>query len=91
MFDDLVFSVNAVFPIILVSAVGLLARKTGFIDDAFINSGKKFCFRFGFFAMMFVNIYKIESLGDIRWNVVLFAILAVMVLFFHRTGMDCVF
>lgn len=82
MLDDLLFSVNAVFPIILVSAFGFIARKTGFIDDAFIKSGNRFCFRFGFFAMMFVNIYKIESLGEIRWNVVFFAVLSILVLFF---------
>ena len=32
--------------------------------------------------MMFVNIYKIESLDKIRWNVVLFAVISVLALFF---------
>lgn len=81
MADDFLFSINAVFPIILVSAFGFLARKTGFIDDAFVKSGNKFCCRFGFFAMMFVNIYKIDNLSEIRWNVVLFAVLSIFVLF----------
>ena len=81
MLSDLLFSINAVFPIILVAAFGFIARKLNVIDDAFVKSGNKFCFRFGFFAMMFVNIYKIESLEEIRWNVVLFAVLSVLVLF----------
>lgn len=81
MLDDLLFSVNAVFPIILVSAFGFAARKIGVIDDAFIRSGNRFCFRFGFFAMMFVNVYKIDSLDEIRWNVVFLAVLSVLALF----------
>ena len=79
--NDLLFSLNAVFPIILVAAFGFLARKTGVIDEHFVKAGNKFCFKYGFFAMMFVNIYKIENLGEIRWNVVLFAVLVVLVLF----------
>ena len=82
MLSDLLFSINAVFPIILVAAFGFIARKLNIIDDAFVKSGNKFCFRFGFFAMMFVNIYKIESLDKIRWNVVLFAVISVLALFF---------
>ena len=82
MLSDLLFSINAVFPIILVAAFGFIARKLNVIDDAFVKSGNKFCFRFGFFAMMFVNIYKIESLDKIRWNVVLFAVISVLALFF---------
>ena len=79
--NDLLFSLNAVFPIILVAAFGFIARKTGVIDEHFVKVGNKFCFKYGFFAMMFVNIYKIENLGEIRWNVVLFAVLVVLVLF----------
>ena len=82
MLSDLLFSINAVFPIILVASFGFIARKLNIIDDAFVKSGNKFCFRFGFFAMMFVNIYKIESLDKIRWNVVLFAVISVLALFF---------
>ena len=51
MLSDLLFSINAVFPIILVAAFGFIARKLNIIDDAFVKSGNKFCFRFGFFAM----------------------------------------
>ena len=80
MLSDLLFSINAVFPIILVAAFGFIARKLNIIDDAFVKSGNKFCFRFGFFAMMFVNIYKIESLDKIRWNVVLFAVISAKVI-----------
>lgn len=81
MISDLLFSINAVFPIILVAFFGFLARKLNVIDDAFLKSGNKFCFRFGFFAMMFVNIYKIENISSIRWNVVLFAVIVILVLF----------
>ena len=79
--NDLLFLLKSVFHIILVAVVGFIARKTGVIDEHFVKVGNKFCFKYGFFAMMFVNIYKIENLGEIRWNVVLFAVLVVLVLF----------
>lgn len=81
MISDLLFSINAVFPIILVALFGFAAKKLNIIDDAFLKSGNKFCFKIGFFAMMFVNIYKIDNLGQIRWNVILFAVSVVLILF----------
>ena len=40
--NDLIFSLNAVFPIILVAAFGFIARKTGVIDEHFVKVGNKF-------------------------------------------------
>ena len=80
--NDLLFSINAVFPIVLVAAFGFIARETGIINENFVKTGNKFCFKFGFSTMMFVNIYQIEDVGEIRWNVVLFAVLVILVLFF---------
>ena len=48
MLSDLLFSINAVFPIILVASFGFIARKLNIIDDAFVKSGNKFCFRLDF-------------------------------------------
>lgn len=79
--DSLLFSVNAVFPLLLLSALGFYVRRNGTVNDDFLECGNRFCFRYGFFAMMFANIYKIESLSSIRWNVVVFALIAVSVLF----------
>ena len=46
MLSDLLFSINAVFPIILFAAFGFIARKLNIMDDAFVKSVNKFFFRF---------------------------------------------
>ncbi|AEE17727.1 AEC family transporter [Treponema brennaborense] len=79
--DALVFSLNAVFPLLLVSALGFYVRRKNVVSDTFLKEGNRFCFRYGFMAMMFVNIYDIDSLADIRWQVVAFAVAVILVLF----------
>ncbi len=80
--DALLFSINAVFPLLLLSALGFYIKQNGTINDEFLKCGNKFCFKYGFWAMMFTNIYKIENLASIKWNVVIFAVLVIAVLFF---------
>lgn len=81
MIDALLFSVNAVFPILLICAFGFYVRNNGTVSDEFLRNGNKFCFNYAFMAMMFSNVYQMQSFTEIRWNVVLFAVLGVMVLF----------
>ena len=81
MADSILFSVNAVFPIVLVAAFGFFCRKNGTLTDEFLNIGNKFCFKYCFFAMMFCNVYKIESFAAIRWNSVVTSLIIVMLLF----------
>lgn len=81
MISALLFSINAVFPLILLSAFGYYIKRNGTINDEFLKAGNKFCFRYAFMAMMFTNIYNIDSINDIRWNVVLFAVIVILLLF----------
>ena len=81
MVYSILFSVNAVFPIVLVAGFGFICRKNGTLTDDFLKSGNKFCFKYCFFAMMFCNVYKIESLAAIRWNSIITALIAVAVIF----------
>lgn len=81
MIDSLLFSVNAVFPIILVAGLGFWCRKKGTISDEFLNTGNRFCFRYCFFALMFCNVYKIEAFSDIRWNSVVTELIIIALLY----------
>ena len=81
MTDSILFSVNAVFPIVLVAAFGFICRKNRTLTDEFLKTGNKFCFKYCFFAMMFCNVYKIESLAAIRWNSIVTALIIVLLLF----------
>ena len=80
--NPLIFSINAVFPLILVAAFGFFSRKNNTLTDEFLKVGNKFCFKYGFFFMMFTTIYDIESFDKINWYVILFAVIGVLLLFF---------
>ena len=80
--NALLFSINAVFPLILLSAFGFYIKNNGTVSEQFVKDGNKFCFKYAFMAMMFITIYKIESFAQIRWQVVFFALAVVLVLFF---------
>ena len=79
--NPLIFSINAVFPLILVAAFGFFARKNNTLTDEFLKVGNKFCFKYGFFFMMFTTIYDIESFDEINWYVILVAVVGVLLLF----------
>ena len=78
--DAIVFSLNAVMPIILVTALGFYLRQKGVISDTFLAEGNRFCFKYGFCAMMFTTAYKIDNIGAINWKVVLFAVAIILFL-----------
>lgn len=81
MIDAFIFSLNAVFPLVLVSAFGFYLRQNGTFSDEFLRIGNKFVFKYGFFAMLFMNVYKIESFDVIQWHLILATVVAVLVLF----------
>lgn len=76
-----IFAFNAVMPIILLVSLGYILKKTRFIDISFINTLNKFVFKIGLPILLFYNVYSIDSLNDIDWAVVLFAAVAIIVVF----------
>lgn len=78
--DAVIFSLNAVMPIILVTALGFYLRQRNFVSDVFLAEGNRFCFKFGFCAMMFTTAYKIDNIGAINWKVVIFAVAIILFL-----------
>ncbi len=82
MLAVLAYAFRAIMPIILLILVGVLARRTGFLDPVTTRKLNRFNFRFNFMAMMFVNIYGVESIRQMPLRMGLFCIasLSVMVL-----------
>ena len=78
--DILLFSANAVLPIVLLTFLGYFLRKTNFVSDSFLTSGNKVVFNICLPAMMFYNIYNIQNFSDLNWSIVLFSLAAVIVL-----------
>ena len=62
MLAVLQYSFNAVMPIILLILLGVFARRKGFLEPPMLRKVNKFNFRFNFFAMMFMNLYEVESI-----------------------------
>ena len=74
-------ALNAVVPIILLITLGYLLRQKGFLTDGFLQVGNKLVFKLMLPTMLFINTYSIPSLSDIRWDITVYASLAVILIF----------
>ena len=72
---------NAVIPIVLMILLGYLLHRSGAMNDNFVKSGNRLGFNLFLPAMLFVNVYSIESVDVIRWDVVLYCIPMILVIF----------
>lgn len=81
MLSVFLFAANAVLPIVGVIMVGFFLRKSGFLGEKFFSDANRLMFKVALPVMLFYNIYNIESIADIRWSTVVFAVVAVSVLF----------
>lgn len=82
MWGILVTSVNAVVPIIFLILLGYLLKKYDFLNQNFIKIGNKFVFKACLPCMLFINIYdSMNSFADIRWDVVLYSVIVICVIF----------
>jgi predicted permease len=78
---DLLFAVNATAPIILMVAVGYFLKRIGLINADLAKAMNKLVFRAFLPAMLFLNMYKIESFSDIDFSFVWYTLGATAVLF----------
>ncbi len=79
--DTFLFALNAVLPIILLILLGYILRQKNLYDDSFLQYGNTFVFRAALPALLFYNVYSVESLRAINWSVVLFACVMTFFLF----------
>ena len=63
-------AINAVMPIILLIFVGYTLHKVGFLSKEFLKNGNKFVFKVCLPCTLFVNSYEIDSLADLRLDLV---------------------
>lgn len=74
-------ALNAVAPIILLILLGYLLRQRGFLTEPFLQVGNKLVFKLMLPTMLFINIYRIDSLSGIRWDLAIYALGAILVIF----------
>lgn len=74
-------AVNAVLPIVLLILLGYCLCRSGFLSRDFVKMGNKLAFNVFLPCMLFINVYNIESFSSIRWDVVFYCVIMVVVLF----------
>ena len=81
LFHILETAVNAVMPICLIMVLGFLLKQKGFLSEAFIKQGSALGFRLLLPCLLFINVYNIEDLSAIPWDLVIFCCTMLVVLF----------
>jgi len=72
---------NAVLPIVLLIIVGFVLKKRGFLSEDFLKTGNNFIFNVCLPVMLFVNVYNIESVHALRWDLILYCVALVVIIF----------
>lgn len=85
--EDLVFTLNAILPILIPIFLGYLLKRLNFYDKDFLKKANKLVFKILIPILLFSNLYYV-NLGQMDWLFVGYCSLAVLVLFF--IGMVCV-
>lgn len=80
--EILTTALGAVLPIVLLIMLGYLLKRRGFFTEHFLLVGNKTVFRVCLPAMLFINVYKIDSLAQIQWDITLYCIGATLLIFF---------
>lgn len=81
MLHILTTAVNAVLPIILLILLGYVLRQKNFISGDFVKMGNKLVFKVCLPCMLFINVYNIESFSSIRWDIVIYCVIMIGIIF----------
>ncbi len=79
--ESLIFALEAVTPIILTVAIGYGIKKLGWLSVDMAGVINKLVFRIFLPAMLFLNVYKIDSLAAIELDYILYAVAATAMIF----------
>jgi malate permease and related proteins len=78
--DTLIFSLNAVLPIIIPVLLGYILRQKNVLTDDFIKTGNYFVFTYCFPCLMFVNVYSIQEFNAIYRDIAIFSSISIILL-----------
>lgn len=80
--STLIFSFNAIAPIILVILSGCFVKHIGLLSDNFFKDANKFVFNVALPVYLFYSVYNIKDFDDINWSLVIMAVGVVLFIFF---------
>lgn len=78
---ELLFAINATAPIVLMVLVGYFLKRIGLINPDVAKACNKLVFKVFLPAMLFLNMYKIESFRSIDFAFVWYAVISTLILF----------
>lgn len=79
--EALIYSLNAIIPIIVTVVIGYLLKRIGFVNESFAKTANKLVFRIFLPAMLFLNVYQIDDLGGMDLGIVIYSVIAVLIVF----------
>ncbi len=79
--DSFIFALSAVAPIVLTVLIGYCFKRIGLMDADFAKKANKLVFRAFMPVMLFLNIYRIDSLAGIDFGFILYVVIALLVIF----------
>ena len=81
LFSVIAAAFNAIAPVVLLILLGYWLKSRGFLSREFLQKGNWLVFHVTLPTTLFINVYKLGSLGDINWQVLLYCLLMILVLF----------
>lgn len=88
---DLLFTANAVLPIVIMIAAGYILKKLKVLTTEFLSVGNKVVYRFLLPILLFYNIYNIEDFASFDWGFVLYALVGIVVVCALAIPLYCLF
>ena len=79
--DSLLFALNAVLPIVLMMGIGYCLKIRGLMNGTLVKQLNRLVFKLFLPAMLFLNIYKMETLSDMDPGFVVYVIVMVLIIF----------
>lgn len=79
--ETLIFAADAILPIITLIALGYVLKQIGFLDDLFLKKANALVFNVALPALLFYNVYSIEDLTALNWQVIGFVFIAILIIF----------
>lgn len=89
--QDLLFTANAVLPIVFMTALGYLLKKLKVLTTEFLDVGNKLTYRILLPILLFYNVYNIEDFSSVDWSFVLYGLVGIVVVFALAIPLYCVF
>lgn len=80
MFSVFIYAFNAVMPVLLLVVLGYVLKKQGLFTKEWLRTANRFNFHYCLLALMFCNIYSLDSVRDIDWSLAIYIVASLLVL-----------